>query len=180
VILTLALMATAARSTDMSVEDQCKSCTYDGSKIFLKIIFRPMFRPEYVCRESALLVSKFGIVVDRSCTPDGCRNNTSTPIVRKFSRTELGCSDSDLSEHGTDIQLITIVKDYVEIIVMSTFLAILLLKKSLLEKCIKNELYILPIINTWRFSLKRKKVKFINLQLCSVTAMYKALACCPT
>jgi hypothetical protein len=120
------------------VEQACRHCTADGTKMYLKIIYQPLSSPEFVCRSSAVLISKFGIIVDRSCRPDQCENIFSRPITRTFSKLELACMDIEDSTTSYHFQILTIVREYLEIILMSTILGLLLLKKSILETCIKK------------------------------------------
>jgi len=124
--------------SNRSIEEECKACTLEGNKMFIKIIHYPFSRAEYVCRDSALLVSKFGIIADRSCTPEQCFNITNRPVMRTFTRHELFCEDSDFSPNGNHIQILTIVKDYLEIILMSVMIGLLVLKKSLIESCFRQ------------------------------------------
>jgi hypothetical protein len=114
----------------------CRNCTADGNKIFFKVIYQPFARADYVCRKSATLVSKFGIVVDRSCSPVMCFNFTARPITRSFRRLELDCSDG--VEYTDHYSVITPTKDYLEIPFMGTILDLFLLIKYLLEKCLQK------------------------------------------
>jgi hypothetical protein len=138
VVAALLYISSVVYATSLSDFDTiCRNCTADGNKIFLKVIYQPFARAEYVCRQSATLVSKFGIIVDRSCSPAMCLNFTARPITRSFGRLELDCSDG--VEYTDHYSVITIIKDYLEIIFMSTILALILLKKSLLEKCLQKK-----------------------------------------
>jgi len=69
----------------------------------MKIGHQPRFSSEYVCRESAVFVSKFGSIVDRACSPDGCENIAKLPIMRTFTNTELACLDSQFPSNGLHI-----------------------------------------------------------------------------
>jgi len=137
-LLLLVCGSVLALQNNKVIEEDCKACTFERSKMFLKILHSPMANAEYVCRSSALLVSKFGIVADRSCSPEECTNITTRPISRTFNRYELFCQD-DSTHGGTHLHVLTIVKDYVEIVLMGVMLALLLLKKSLIESCIKKK-----------------------------------------
>jgi len=71
---------------------------------------------------SKLLVSKYGIVADRSGSPEECTNITA-PVSRTFNRYELFCQD-DSTHGGTHLHALIIGKDYVEIVVMGVMLAL--------------------------------------------------------
>jgi len=102
--------------------EECKFCTAELDKIFIKIVHQLRLRAEYVCRECAVLDSKFGIIVDRACSPDGCENIDKRPIMRTFTNRELACLDSQLSSNGLHIKIGTLVKDYMEIVSIGTVL----------------------------------------------------------
>jgi hypothetical protein len=139
-ILLCATSVAISANNSSVIEADCRNCTADGTKMYLKILYQPMSSPEYVCRSSAILISKFGFIVDRSCRPDQCTGISTRPITRAFSKLELACMDIEASTTSYHHQVLTIVKDYLEITFISTILALLLLKKSILEHCVRKRI----------------------------------------
>jgi len=140
VIVLVVVTSSLGNLVSRSIEEECKSCTAEGNKMFIKILHSPFSRAKYVCRDSALLLSKFGIVADRSCSPEQCKNITNRPVMRTFSWFEVFFEDSDFSANSNHIQVLTIIKDYLEILLVSIMIGRLLLKKSILETGFKKNL----------------------------------------
>jgi len=138
-ILFLLTLQSAFATADY--EKLCEECTENNGTAFLKIIHSAYSHPEYVCRQSTKLVSKYGIIVDHSCKPSECINITTRPISRSFGRMEIICDQSEEEQLSTHRLTIVMLKDYLEIIFLSCFLGLLLLKKSLFEQCLKKKLF---------------------------------------
>jgi len=132
------VVTTTAISSLSEIEDDCRQCTANGTQVFVKLIVEPIYQAEYVCKSSAILVSKFGIVVDRICHPTECKNITTRPISRTFSRYDLFCDHVETESGSFHATILEIIKNYLEILLMSTIFALLVLKKSILEKCLKK------------------------------------------
>jgi len=62
------------------VEDDCKFCTSNQSKIILQAIWHSNLQLSYSCRGSFAFASKFGIIVDHACSLEECKEITD----RKF------------------------------------------------------------------------------------------------
>jgi len=151
-------------STSSEIEENCKFCTLNQSRIFLKAIWQSNLQPSYSCRGSFGLASKYGIIVDHACRFDECngisdrnflqpygaknfncrykiscyiKNSTNISRLYIFNRQSLFWNSQSLDYHR-DVRII--IKDYIEIFLMGCILAMLLLKKKLLKACIVKRL----------------------------------------
>jgi len=97
------------------VEENCKSCTGNQSKIFMKAIWNSNLQPFYSCRDSFALASKFGIIVDHACSLNECNGITSRAFLQPYGAKNFNCriffgisksSKGDHRDHQT-IALIT-------------------------------------------------------------------------
>jgi hypothetical protein len=122
------------------VEDNCMVCVETPKHTYYKIIWNPTGPAEYVCRTTATLVSKFGYIVDSACDKNGCMNISSRPLLRNSRR--YGYFDCNYKETAPisnhHAKLVQIIRDYLEIFLMSIVCAILVLKKKILMECINS------------------------------------------
>jgi len=124
------------------IEDECKSCTANKSRVYLKSIWLSNMPASFTCRESFSLASKFGIIVDRACVPEECNGIYHRPIMESFGSKSIHCLQLNFNQEQQDHteppsnslhEIIKMVRDYMEIIFISVVLALLLLKKKMLE-----------------------------------------------
>lgn len=128
---------TVASST---VQEECEKCIAKPDHAFYKIIWSVSAPTEYVCRSNANLISKFGYVVDSACDQESCGNLSTRPLLRHGRRYGyFDCKLQDTVETSNHhARIVAVVRDYLEIFLMSIVCAILVLKKRILLECINS------------------------------------------
>jgi len=140
------------------IERDCQNCTANGTAVFLKIKFSPSSKPLYACKESTFLISRFGLIVDHSCKPSQCERIDSRPITRTSTFMDFECESPNGKTTNFHQQILSIVKDYLEICFMSVVLALLVIKKALYTKCFEKNINEMLGIN----NVKLDKVDSVN------------------
>ena len=75
----LVLSAGAFRNESL-IEDLCRNCTADGG-LFIKLIFVSWSTEQYFCRQTPVLVSKFGMIVDYANSKETCTGIVRRPVT---------------------------------------------------------------------------------------------------
>lgn len=137
-LLIFVLIARTLAST--SVQEECEKCIAKSDHAFYKIIWSVSAPTEYICRSNANLISKFGYVVDSACDQEACGNLSIRPLLRHGRRYGYyDCRKQETIEtsnhHAT---IVAVIRDYLEILLMSIVCAILVLKKRILLECINS------------------------------------------
>jgi hypothetical protein len=139
-LFVLILLLSIATADEQEVENDCLSCIKRDRHTFYKVVWSTSAPAEYVCRSSGTLISKFGYVVDSACDEMDCANITTRLHLRHSRR--YGYFDCRLQEtvetSNHHSKIIHIIRDYLEILLMSIVCGILVLKKKLLIQCIKS------------------------------------------
>jgi hypothetical protein len=140
ILILIVSQALGLQNASSLVEDECNTCILNNQLTFYKIFWSINNPAEYTCRSSATLVSKFGYVVDSACDSVGCANISHRPLLGNSRR--YGYFDCRLQEtvetSNHHAKIVQIIRDYLEIFLMSIVCAILVLKKRLLVDCIQS------------------------------------------
>ena len=78
---------------ETKIEEMCKNCTADGG-LFIKLIFVSWSAEQYFCRQTPVLVSKFGMIVDYANSEETCTGIVRRPVtnlMREFYLQEDDC-----------------------------------------------------------------------------------------
>jgi hypothetical protein len=138
----LILATCSVMSDETTIEENCVKCTADGNQVYYRVMFSPYVQSDFICRPSSALVSKFGYIVDSACDANSCRNISYRPLLKESYRYGyFDCRmDRTVPRQTEDFSLIQIVRDYLEILLLSIMCGLLLLKKKLLTECVEKHL----------------------------------------
>jgi hypothetical protein len=138
----LILVAYSVMSDEVSVEKDCVKCTEDGNQVYYRVMFSPYVQSDFICRPSSALVSKFGYIVDSACDANSCRNISYRPLLKENYRYGyFDCRlDRSVPRQIENFSLVQLVRDYLEILLLSVMCGLLLLKKKLLTECVDKHL----------------------------------------
>jgi len=76
------------------IENDCRNCTSpDTGRGFYKIIWSTFASPTYICAVKPWLAGAFGLIVEKSCSPDTCLNISTRGLTKTFSVTDGGCEN---------------------------------------------------------------------------------------
>jgi len=141
-VLVLVLLVYSAGCENLTVtEQECISCVSNGTRVFLKLQFTPLsVAPTYWCRKSALFASQFGAIVERVCAAENCKGIEHRPITRTYQGNELSCHGSPAPETTSSLDLLSTIRECMEIIFMVVVMSLLLIKKSLIENCVQKNI----------------------------------------
>jgi hypothetical protein len=138
-LFVLFFLACSAMSSEVSIEDKCKTCVQDGNQVYYRVMFSPYVQSDFICRPSSALVSKFGYVVDSACDDIACKNISYRPLLRNsYRQGYFDCrlnSEVPAKEHSPIVQL---VRDYLELLLLGIMCTLLVLKKKLLTECVNR------------------------------------------
>jgi hypothetical protein len=141
-LFTLLIISTVpfALSSEDAIEPDCLACIRKEHHTFYKVIWAAAAPTDYVCRSAGTLISKFGHIVDSACDEMDCQNISSRPLLRNSRRYDyFDCRLQETIEtKNRHAKLVQIIRDYLEIILMSIVCGILVLKKKILLQCIKS------------------------------------------
>ena len=126
-------MGAIATQNLTAMEQVCTNCTLTQAFGFYKIMWKRTAPAEYVCRATATITSKYGIIVDRACTPMDCLGIETRPFSKAVS-SPLSCTSYPNVENPTsEVGTVTYVRDVMEIVLIFVFLFGLVLRGEWLK-----------------------------------------------
>lgn len=160
IVLCAAALEVAVIAKDINSE--CRDCLQHSftsspsplieNSVFIQFLSHPMSFPQFLCinNSDVNIFAKSNIIIDVKCIVQECMNiRDINSVVGTIFRGELFCTRSEFSlSHefqcnkvgdktvNTHKFIVEIIRNYLEIMILSLILSVVIIKKSFLKKCV--------------------------------------------